>query len=170
MSLSAQDARWYLIQTKPRQEARAEEHLRRQHFQCYRPLQVDAKKTATRAQADEPLFPGYLFIHMDQVQDNWYPIRSTRGVSRIVTFGGHPVPVRDHLIEQIRQRLSSPAPKARFIQGDPVVITTGSWSDVEAIFLSEDGTERAVILLNMLQRQQKVVLPISSLLRVEARA
>ncbi|RML91539.1 Transcription antitermination protein RfaH, partial [Pseudomonas savastanoi] len=85
-------------------------------------------------------------------------------------FGGHPVPVRDHLIEQIRQRLSTPAPKARFIQGDPVMITTGSWSDVEAIFLSGDGTERAVILLNMLQRQQKMVLPISSLSRVEARA
>lgn len=29
MALSAQEARWYLIQTKPRQEARAEEHLRR---------------------------------------------------------------------------------------------------------------------------------------------
>ncbi|KPX97853.1 Transcription antitermination protein RfaH [Pseudomonas savastanoi pv. nerii] len=41
---------------------------------------------------------------------------------------------------------------------------------MEAIFLSGDGTERAVILLNMLQRQQKMVLPISSLSRVEARA
>ncbi|KPX42259.1 transcription/translation regulatory transformer protein RfaH [Pseudomonas syringae pv. tagetis] len=170
MSLSDQNARWYLIQTKPRQEARAEEHLCRQHFECYRPLHANVKRTGARALAGEPLFPGYLFIRMDQVQDNWYPIRSTRGVSRIVTFGGQPVPVRDHLIEQIRQRLSTPAPKVRFIQGEPVMITTGNWSDVEAIFLAEDGTERAVILLNMLQRQQKVVLPISSLLRIEARA
>ncbi|RML81165.1 Transcription antitermination protein RfaH [Pseudomonas syringae pv. maculicola] len=50
------------------------------------------------------------------------------------------------------------------------MITTGSWCDVEAIFLTTDGTERAVILLNMLQRQQKVVLPISSLSRIEATA
>ena len=42
--------------------------------------------------------------------------------------------------------------------------------EVEAIFLSEDGAQRAVILLNMLQRQQKVVLPISSLSRIEASA
>ncbi|WP_370683072.1 transcription/translation regulatory transformer protein RfaH [Pseudomonas syringae pv. atrofaciens] len=170
MSHSGQDVRWYLIQTKPRQEARAEEHLRRQQFECYRPLQADAKKTGAKAQAGEPLFPGYLFIHMDQVQDNWYPIRSTRGVSRIVTFGGHPVPVRDNLIEQIRQRLATPAPKAQFTQGDAVLITHASWGDVEAIFLSEDGAQRAVILLNMLQRQQKVVLPISSLSRIEASA
>ncbi|RML53195.1 Transcription antitermination protein RfaH, partial [Pseudomonas syringae pv. maculicola] len=64
------------------------------------PLRAAAKKIAAKAQVEEALFPGYLFIHMDQVHDNWYPIRSTRGVSRIVTFGGHPVPVRDHLIEQ----------------------------------------------------------------------
>ncbi|EPN55095.1 transcriptional activator RfaH, partial [Pseudomonas syringae pv. actinidiae ICMP 19096] len=67
-------------------------------------------------------------------------------------------------------RLSTPTPVLRFTQGDQVMITTGSWCDVEAIFLTTDGTERAVILLNMLQRQQKVVLPISSLARIEATA
>ncbi|MFH7391259.1 transcription termination/antitermination protein NusG, partial [Pseudomonas syringae group genomosp. 7] len=81
---------------------------------------------------------------MAQAQDIWYAIRSTRGLSRNVTFAGQPVPVRDHLLEQIRQRLSTPAPKVRFIQGEPVMITTGSWRDVEARFLAEGGTERAV--------------------------
>jgi len=169
MSLSERPARWYLIQTKPRQEARAEEHLQRQHFECYRPLKSGEKKRSNRTSVEEELFPGYLFIRMDQVHDNWYPIRSTRGVARIVTFGGHPVPVRDELIEQIRQRLSAPAPRMVFTQGEPVLIKAGGFCDVEAIFLATDGTERAVILLNMLQRQQKVVLPISSLARMEAR-
>ena len=169
MSLSERPARWYLIQTKPRQEARAEEHLQRQHFECYRPLQSGERKRSNRTSVEEELFPGYLFIRMDQVHDNWYPIRSTRGVARIVTFGGHPVPVRDELIEQIRQRLSAPAPRMVFTQGEPVLTKAGGFCDVEAIFLATDGTERAVILLNMLQRQQKVVLPISSLARLEAR-
>ncbi|MCF5708512.1 transcription/translation regulatory transformer protein RfaH [Pseudomonas syringae] len=163
-------ARWYLIQTKPRQEARAEEHLQRQQFECYRPLRSGERKRNGLALTEEELFPGYLFIRMDQVNDNWYPIRSTRGVARIVTFGGHPVPVRDELIEQIRQRLAAPAPRMVFTQGEPVRIKAGGFCDVEAIFLATDGTERAVILLNMLQRQQKVVLPISSLTRMEARA
>ncbi|MCD5985783.1 transcription/translation regulatory transformer protein RfaH [Pseudomonas sp. CDFA 610] len=170
MSLSERPARWYLIQTRPRQEARAEEHLQRQHFECYRPLKSGERKRSNRTPIEEELFPGYLFIRMDQVHDNWYPIRSTRGVARIVTFGGHPVPVRDELIEQIRERLSAPAPRIVFTQGEPVLIKAGGFCDVEAIFLATDGTERAVILLNMLQRQQKVVLPISSLTRVEARA
>lgn len=170
MPLSHSPARWYLIQTKPRQEARAQEHLQRQHFECYRPLKSgELKKRSSRLANEEELFPGYLFIRMDQIHDNWYPIRSTRGVARIVTFGGHPVPVQDELIEQIRQRLSTPAPKAEFKQGEHVLIKAGELCDIEAIFLASDGTERAVILLNLLQREQKVVLPISSLLRMEAR-
>ncbi|MBC3951569.1 MULTISPECIES: transcription/translation regulatory transformer protein RfaH [Pseudomonas] len=163
-------ARWYLIQTKPRQEARAEEHLQRQNFECYRPLKPGAAtKRSTRPMNEEELFPGYLFIRMDQINDNWYPIRSTRGVARIVTFGGHPIPVQDELIGQIRLRLSTPPPKAEFKRGEHVLIKAGELCDIEAIFLACDGTERAVILLNLLQREQKVVLPISSLLRMEAR-
>ena len=170
MSMYDNPARWYLIQTKPRQEARAQEHLERQHFECYRPLKGAPLTRRGSRSTEEELFPGYLFIRMDQVHDNWYPIRSTRGVARIVTFGGQPVPVQDELIEQIRQRLSTPAPRVIFNQGDVVRINAGGFCDVEAIFLAADGTERAVILLNLLQRQQKVVLPISSLARMEARA
>jgi transcriptional antiterminator RfaH len=162
-------ARWYLIQTKPRQEARAQEHLQRQLFECYRPVKHGEKKRASRGAAEEELFPGYLFIRMDQTNDNWYPIRSTRGVARIVTFGGMPIPVKDDLIEQIRQRLLAPLPQTAFQQGEAVRITAGGFSDVEAIFLAADGDERAVILLNLLHREQKVTLPVSSLTRMEVR-
>ncbi|WP_268797017.1 transcription/translation regulatory transformer protein RfaH [Pseudomonas huanghezhanensis] len=170
MSQANKPARWYLIQTKPRQEARAEEHLQRQLFECYRPIKMGEKKRGSRAAVEEELFPGYLFIRMDQAQDNWYPIRSTRGVARIVTFGGMPVPVQDVLIDQIRQRLITPPPKLQFQQGETVRITAEGFNDVEAIFLTADGDERAVILLNLLQREQKVTLPVSSLTRAEARA
>jgi transcriptional antiterminator RfaH len=170
MSQANNPARWYLIQTKPRQEARAAEHLQRQLFECYRPLKPGEKKRGSRAAAEEELFPGYLFIRMDQTHDNWYPIRSTRGVARIVTFGGMPVPVQDVLIEQIRQRLLAPQPKVQFREGETVRINAEGFNDVEAIFLTADGDERAVILLNLLQREQKVTLPVTSLMRAEARA
>jgi transcriptional antiterminator RfaH len=163
-------ARWYLIQTKPRQEARAQEHLQRQSFECYRPVKQGEKKRGSRAAPEEELFPGYLFIRMDQTHDNWYPIRSTRGVARIVTFGGMPIPVKDQLIEQIRERLLAPPPKETFQHGEAVRITAEGFNDVEAIFLAADGDERAVILLNLLHREQKVTLPVSSLSRMQAQA
>ena len=38
-------------------------------------------------------------------------------------------------------------------------VSGGSFSDIEAIFVSSDGEERSVILLNLLQREQKVRVP-----------
>ena len=169
VSPSSNPARWYLIQTKPRQEGRAQEHLQRQLFECYRPVKHGEKKRGSRGPAEEELFPGYLFIRMDQTSDNWYPIRSTRGVARIVTFGGLPIPVKDELIVQIRERLLAAPPKVAFEQGDAVRISAEGFNDVEAIFLTADGDERAVILLNLLHREQKVTLPVSSLTRMEVR-
>lgn len=159
MSASPNTPRWYLIQTKPRQEARAEEHLCRQQFECYRPVKAVPDG---RSRTEEALFPGYLFIRLDANRDNWYPIRSTRGVSRIVSFGGSPTAVQDALIEQLRQRLAMSDPDIMapdFKLGDRVQINGGSFKEIEAIFLSRDGEERAVILLNLLQREQKVSVP-----------
>ncbi|EIK98699.1 transcriptional activator RfaH [Pseudomonas sp. M47T1] len=165
MSYLNDSSNWYLIQTKPRQEARAEEHLARQHFECFRPLKAaDDSSRKVRRLAEEELFPGYLFIRLEQ-GDSWYPIRSTRGVCRIVAFGGAPSPVPDSLIAQIRQRLAAPEPLPRFNQGEAVLIRTGN-SEIQAIFLSDDGQERAVILLNLLQREQRISLPKSSLSRM----
>ncbi len=155
MKAPSNDTQWYLIQTKPRQELRAEEHLRRQHFECYLP------QKSTDGTTREPLFPGYLFIHLDRHQDNWYPIRSTRGVARVVAFGGEPTPVQDGLIEQLRQRLAQQEKSASqsFQPGERVQIRGEGFEEIVAIFLSNDGQHRAVILLNLLQRQQRVRVP-----------
>ncbi|WP_415844545.1 transcription/translation regulatory transformer protein RfaH [Stutzerimonas zhaodongensis] len=159
MTAPSSNPRWYLIQTKPRQDKRAEDNLRRQRFECYRPMKPcdngDEKM-------NEALFPGYLFIRLDRHLDNWYPIRSTRGVARVVSFGTEPTTVRDDLIEQLRQRLANETSSGgtpRFESGDPVQLIGGSFRDVEAIFVSDEGEERSVILLNLLQREQKVSVP-----------
>ncbi|AHL76054.1 transcriptional regulator [Stutzerimonas stutzeri] len=156
MTALGSNPRWYLIQTKPRQEARAEQHLQRQAFECYRPQQPSGNGNG---KTQEPLFPGYLFIRLDRKLDNWYPIRSTRGVARVVSFGGEPTPVRDELIEQLRQRLAVPPEKLQFQPGERVQLQGGGFSDLEAIFVSADGQERSVILLKLLQREQKVRVP-----------
>ena len=69
----------------------------------------------------------------------------------------------------IRQRVEAPPVAASFSQGETVLVRTGS-SDLQAIFLCDDGDERAVILLNLLQREQRVSLPRSSITRLTAQA
>ena len=80
---------WYLIHTKPRQESRAALNLAQQGYQCYLPLMaVERLRQRALTLVLEPLFSRYLFIQLDTSHSgqNWGPIRSTKGVARIVTF------------------------------------------------------------------------------------
>jgi transcriptional antiterminator RfaH len=163
-------SRWYVIQCKPREERRALENLERQRFYCYLPvLTMEKLRQRRRRAVHEPLFPGYLFIHLSEISDNWHPICSTRGVLRLVRFRQYPVPVSDEIIESIRQRLASDKSHEPYLQrGDRVRVTEGPFCDIEAIFVANDGRERVALLLNILQREQRVSFPIASVRKVAA--
>lgn len=163
---SSDTPNWYLIQCKPRQDERAEENLQRQGYTCYRPRHsCERLLRGKRQQVEESLFPGYLFIQLSQL-DNWAPLRSTRGVSRVVGFGNQPLAVSSELIDNLQQRCSS-APAPLLNSGDKVCIQHGAFSELEAIFLSMDGNERVVLLMNILHREQKVRVPLSSIRKLK---
>ncbi|MEH6499685.1 MAG: transcription/translation regulatory transformer protein RfaH [Pseudoalteromonas distincta] len=147
---------WHLIQCKARQDERAELNLSNQGFVCYRPVhEVERLRHGRRVLLQESLFPGYIFIRLDCLADNWSAIRSTRGVLKLVSFGTEPTPVEPAIIYSIQSR-SQKAATPSLQQGDAVRILQGPFRDLEAIFLRADGTERAVLLLNLLQRQQQL--------------
>lgn len=164
VSVNASAAQWYLIQCKPRQEDRAEKNLRTQNFSCYCPQHwVEKIHRGKKAVIKQPLFPGYLFIHLCKLNDNWHTIRSTRGVLRLVTFANEPLPVADDIIDDIRTRLSKVANQPLFKAGMPVAITEGPFRDLNAVFCRADGEERAIILLHLLNRQQHLRVPLRAL-------
>ena len=102
-----EELRWYLIHCKPREDERALENLQRQGFECYRPARLlERRRNGRNCAVSEPLFPNYLFIRLDRVNDNWYPIRSTRGVIHIVRFNEFPLPVADEIVGPVLDRKS----------------------------------------------------------------
>jgi len=157
------DIAWYLIQCKPRQDGRALEHLSRQGFECFGPtLSVESIKANKLCRTEQPLFPGYLFARI-AADGNWTALRSTRGVSRVIGFCGHPCQVDDAIVEQLRTRCAADAGQVVFSPGDKVHIKTGPLADMDAIFLAMDGDERVVLLLNILHREQQVRMKLSHL-------
>jgi transcriptional antiterminator RfaH len=117
--------------------------------------------------AEEPLFPQYIFIHLDCVNDNWHPIRSTRGVHQIVRFNTDPLPIRDEVIEGIHTRLGDHPIKELYLRpGERVRIVEGAFSRLEAIFVADDGNDRVVLLLSLLQQEQRLVFPLKSIRRL----
>ena len=146
---------WYLIHTKPRQEALALTNLSRQGFECYMPMlrlqKIRQRKTAMVA---EPMFPRYLFIRLDTSGSgqSWSPIRSTLGVNQLVRFGGQPAKVDGLLIDLIRSREQGTHAQPLFTAGDNVTVADGPFAGLEAIYQNTDAESRSMILLNILSK------------------
>lgn len=151
---------WYLVQCKSRQDERAEENLTRQGYKCARPVcRRERIVRGKRITTQESLFPGYLFIYLPE-SANWAPLRSTRGVNRVVSFGGKPLAVNQDLVTQFQNRIEEIRPA--FVAGERVRILEAGLDSLEAIFMSVDGEERVILLINLLHRQQAVSMPLVS--------
>ncbi|MDT0500615.1 MULTISPECIES: transcription/translation regulatory transformer protein RfaH [unclassified Halomonas] len=160
--------RWYVIQCKGGESFRATENLLNQGFEVFHPvLDVQKKRRGKLTWITEPLFPYYLFIRLDRLVSNWRPIRSTRGVLKLVTFGDTPIAVDDSLVAALRDKGDERDQDANFYfqAGEAVQITEGPFKELQAVFESHKGEKRAIVLLNMLQRQQRLEMPVANLRR-----
>jgi transcriptional antiterminator RfaH len=148
---------WYAIHSKPRQEERALENLQRQGFEAWLPLLTVEKVLRSKlVQVVEPMFSRYLFIRLDTEQTNWSPIRSTLGVSKLVSFGNRPAVVADELIEALQQ-MPEQAPQRLIQPGQQVKIVSGPLRGLEGIYQQADGELRAMVLIELLNKQHRIV-------------
>ena len=161
------EMQWFLLQTKVRQEQRAAENLERQAVVCFCPMiRVEKISRGKRIKALEALFPGYLFVQIGAASASATNIRSTRGVSNFVSIGGAPIKVPSGLIGQLKDRVSvqkdqiiSSLPKA----GEKMNIMDGPLRGLNAGFYQSDGSNRALLLVSMLNQQVKASIAFSSL-------
>lgn len=158
------ERRWYLVYTKPRQEEVARENLERQGYEVWLPLARELKRRRHRlSPVIGPMFPRYLFIHLDRTTDNWAPIRSTLGVTSVVRFGMEPAAVPEALIEEIRSRadkdgLMELVPE-NYRPGGKVRVVAGGLEGIEGIFVARNGQERVTVLLKIMGQVARTTLP-----------
>jgi transcriptional antiterminator RfaH len=148
---------WYLLMAKPREDARAEENLRNQAFTVFRPtLQVNGKT--------QSLFPRYLFIQLDDENQNWAPIRSTRGVAGLVRFGQTLARVPDVLVEDLMSDAGQARTQAQFdqlsqlIPGETLQVLEGGFMGSECLFKGMDAEGRVVVLMKIIGHYAEVAL------------
>ena len=118
-------------------------------------LTVEKVLRGKLANVTEPMFSRYLFIRLDTEQTNWSPIRSTLGVSRLVSFGNRPAVVADELIQAL-QTVPQRAPERLFQPGQTIKIVSGPLKGIEGIFQQADGEHRAMVLIDLLNKQHRV--------------
>ena len=155
--------RWYAVYCKPQQDARAEEHLRNQSYEVYRPKARIRRRFGGRfRQVIESMFPRYLFIRLDSANEDWAPIRSTRGVAKLVRWGNHVPYVPDPVIDAIRTRSGSAdtidLTAEDYQPNERLRINTAPLAGYEGIFDSRSGEDRVIILLDIMQQTQRLEL------------
>jgi transcriptional antiterminator RfaH len=159
---------WYLVYCKPRQESVARENLTRQGYETYLPCMRDVRRRqGKRVSLIAPMFPRYLFIHLNRATDNWAPIRSTLGVVSIVRFGRAAARVPDELLVMLRSREDAQGiqilPVEEYKPGSRVRITQGGFAGYEGIFQAATGHDRVTVLLDVLGRQARATVDSASI-------
>ena len=144
---------WYLIKTKPRQEKKAKQNLKNQGYLAFCPIAKINNKLVV-------LFPGYLFVQLNEKTQNWSPINSTKGVSHFVKFGWNFAKVPTNVIEFIKTNQHITTEKLinlkKFKPGDKVQISDGAFKNYMAIFKSYKSDERIILLMNLLGNEQSL--------------
>ena len=156
------DKQWFVVYCKSREELRAQQNLENQGVHSFFPKIVKEKIIrGKKKQVEEALFPSYLFVNLAEDDKNFGCIRSTRGINNFVKFGLHIATIPDQQIKQL-EFLCHATNKHEvhsdllYTNGDHVEIVDGVFKGLTAIFEVEDGLERSMLLINVLNQQNKV--------------
>ena len=154
---------WFLINTLPRQEARADSNLRAWQVETFSPKLKENHYnhyTGKPSCVIKPLFPGYIFARF--AADNLLQkVRYTRGVQSVVSFGSGPTPVDEQVVSLLRSRVKEDGfvrVGESFLPGDEVIVQHGPLKDFVGILEQEmKDTDRVMILLKTVSYQARIV-------------
>lgn len=131
---------WYVMQTKPRGEARVVRHLalRAADVETFLPrIEITRRRAGRRAVSLEPLFPSYLFVRFWLNPWTWNAVRWTPGVRKFLGEGKSPAEVPIEVMTAIQERTQT----LGFVRigmtlsaGDRVRVKSGSFAGLEGIF------------------------------------
>ena len=160
---------WYLVYCKARQEDGAARGLEEQGYAVYLPrLATKRRRTGGLTEVIQPLFPRYLFVSNAEQTQSIGPVSYTRGVQNIVRFGNVLSPIDRAVVDGLREREDPEtgyhcAVALSLEPGDRVRIGSGVLQGIEAVFEARTGSDRVVILLDLLGRQTRTEIPIEEL-------
>jgi transcriptional antiterminator RfaH len=162
--------KWYVIQTKPKEEDRAVSYLSGKGVEIFAPLfEGCISRNGKISKELKHLFPGYIFGKFD-LEQNYPLVRWARGVKAVLSFGGYPVPVPEEAIQIIKMRTDNNGIVRmirHFQTHDVVRITSGPMKDLLGIFERwVSDSERVRILLNLIGYQPSVEMHYSMIEKV----
>jgi transcription elongation factor/antiterminator RfaH len=150
----AASERWFLVNTQPKSEGKAQLHLGAQGFRTYLPqIQKTIRHARQLKTVRAPLFPRYLFVILDLERDPWLSVRSTLGVSRLFTYqDGRPSPVPVGVVESLMEQSDGKLTRldTGLVKGQHVRILSGPFADLVGTLERLDEAGRVQVLVEMM--------------------
>ena len=162
--------RWYAMQTKANKEKEVEKRLSGLRIEVFLPWIRTRRRIGSRFHwVLVPLFPGYLFCRLDLLESG-KAARYAPGVKDFLKFGNHIAEVGSEIVTGLRERCPEGIAQIELMSakpGDLVKISEGPFSGLEAIFEKKmKGNERVAVLLDILGRQTRLVLPTETIEKI----
>jgi transcriptional antiterminator RfaH len=152
-------AYWAACQLQPHRTALALHVLGLRGFETYCPRLRERRARYGRLHGViKPLFVGYTFV---LIQLQWHAARWAPGTLGLIMDGERPARVPDNVIADLRARERNGAVELprRARPGDRVRVLRGPFRDRLALYAGMSGPDRVAVLLQLLGREHKVLLP-----------
>jgi len=157
---------WFALYTASRHEKRVAQHLSQREIEFYLPLYKSKRKWSdgSRVTLDLPLFPGYLFIHIQRHERS--RVLGVPGALAVVGgTGGEPACLPDATIDALRSgletRLARPHPL--LTAGQRVRIRFGALTGFEGIVVRNKNSFRVVLTVEHIMQSYAVEVALEDL-------
>lgn len=146
--------KWYLVRTRQHKEAVVNDTLCKVCAATFLPLwRTKQWQWGKLANKVGPLFPCYLFIHLD-LTAQYYAIQRTPGVVGLVCAGTEPLEVQQYIIDEVKRRATNGivevSPKT-LRTGESVELMQGPLRGISGIFERYlSGPQRVTLLVQLL--------------------
>ncbi len=166
MPNGSQAPRWFALYTASRHEKRVAQHLIQREIEFYLPLYKSERKWSdgSRVTLDLPLFPGYLFIHIQRSERS--SVLGVPGALAVVGgTGGEPACLPDTTIHALRSGLEArPArPHPLLTAGQRVRIRSGALAGFEGIVARNKNIFRVVLTVEHIMQSYAVEVAVEDL-------
>jgi transcription antitermination factor NusG len=150
--------RWYAVSTVPQNEKSAVRHLDLREVESFLPTYeaVRVWKNRQRMKLVLPLFPCYLFVHIDSRERA--KVLQSPGVLHIVGNGRRYVPLPDPEIEFLRASLAKKRiePYRELVVGEKVRVKSGAMQGVCGTLVRKGSGLRFVLTLQLINQHASV--------------
>jgi len=154
---------WFALAVRPHKERYVERQLQSKGHRVVCPRYAKTIRHARRQRVVEaPIFPGYLFVQLTAVAQNWREVNWTPGAMGFVKFCNSPSALNSEFVDDFILRAKTNGVvefHLKLEQGDRVQALGGPFDGFVGEVINMSEQDRVKVLMNALNRKVEMTLP-----------